>query len=211
MHLCHPDPRCLCHLRCRDHSSLAMVIPPLATAPFCHHCQPLSSHSCPCQPLLAFTAPIDGWLLHSSLLCHPLPAPLSVAPIIDTFFAGRHAVLFLICAILFLIAPLPPSTVIIHPATTLNLHPVVPLSFSGVVVSHPSWLVVESHLIMPPPPVCRRLCLLSRRCLLSSAMTGCGVSASTFPRATASHPTGPPPLFIHCLLLLPPTSSVPCC
>jgi hypothetical protein len=123
MHLCCPDLRCLCCLQCRDHSSLAMAIPPPAAAPFCCHCQPLSSHSCRCQPLLAFTAPIDGWLLRPSLLCHPLPAPLSVAPIIDTFFAGCRAVLFLICAVLFLIAPLPPSTVVIHPATALNLAP----------------------------------------------------------------------------------------
>ncbi len=81
---------------------------PLAAAPVSHHCQPLSSHSCCCQPLLAFTAPIDGWLLHPSLLRCLLPASLSAAPIIDTFVAGRCAVLYLICAILFLIAPLLP-------------------------------------------------------------------------------------------------------
>jgi hypothetical protein len=46
---------------------------------------------------------------------------LSAAPIIDTFFAGRGAILFLIYAVLFLIAPLPLSTVVIHLATTLNL------------------------------------------------------------------------------------------
>jgi hypothetical protein len=98
-----------------------MAIPPPAAALFCRHCQPLSSHSCRCQLLLAFTPPINGWLLRPSLLCHPMPAPLSTAPIIDTFFAGHRAVLFLICAVLFLIAPLPLSTVVIHPATALNL------------------------------------------------------------------------------------------
>jgi hypothetical protein len=211
MHLCHPDPRCLCRLCCRNHSSLAMAIPPPAAAPFCRHCQPLSSHSCRCQPLLAFTAPIDGWLLHPSFLCHPLPALLSATPIIDTFFAGRRAVFFLICTILSLIAPLPPSTAVIHPATALTLHSIVPLSFSGVVVSHPSWLVAALYLITPLPPVCRHLCLLSCCCLLLSAMTGCYVAASTFPCATTSHPPGPPPLFIFCLLLLSLTSFVPFC
>jgi hypothetical protein len=98
-----------------------MAISPPATAPFCQHCQLLSSHSCRCQPLLAFTAPIDGWLLCLSLLCHLLPTSLSAAPIMDTFFAGRRAILFLICVVLFLIAPLPPSTVVIHPTTALNL------------------------------------------------------------------------------------------
>ncbi len=63
---------------------------------------------------------------------------------------------------------------------------------------------------MPPPPVCRHLCLPSCRCLLSSTMTGCCISASTFPRATTSRTPGPPPLFIIFLLLLPPTSFVPC-
>jgi hypothetical protein len=72
----------------------------------------------------------------------------------------------------------------------------MPLSFSGVVVSHPSWLVVAPHLITLLPPVCRHLCLPSCRCLLLSTMTGCCVAASTFPCATASHPPGPPPHFI---------------
>jgi hypothetical protein len=95
--------------------------PSSGRCPFCCYCQLLSAHSCCCQPLLAFTAPIDGWLLRPSLLCHPLPAPLSTTPIIDNFFAGRRTILFLICTILVLIAPLSPSTVVIHPATALNL------------------------------------------------------------------------------------------
>jgi hypothetical protein len=89
------------------------------------------------------------------------------------------------------------------------LLPAVPLSFSGVVFTHPSWLVVASHLDMPPPPVCRCLHLLSCRCLLSSALTSCCVATSAFPSATASCPQGPPPLFIRRLLLLPSTSSSP--
>jgi hypothetical protein len=185
--------------------------PSSAAAPFCRHCQPLSSHSCCCQPLLAFAAPINGWLLRPSLLCHPLPAPLSAAPIIDTFFAGRRAVLFLICAVLFLLPPFLRHQWLSILPPLYTLHPVVTLSFYGVVVSHQSWLVVVSHLITPPPHLCRRLRLPSRRCLLSSAMTVCCVVASTFHRATASRPPGPPPLFICCILLLPPTSFVPCC
>ena len=105
MRLCHPDPRCLCRLQCHDHSCLAKAIPPLPAASFCHHCQLLSSHSCYCQPLLTFTSAFNGWLLHPSLLRHLLPAPSSAAPIIDTFVANRCAVLFLICIILFSIAP----------------------------------------------------------------------------------------------------------
>ncbi len=93
MHLCCPDLRCLCPPRRCHHSSLATAIPPLAVAPFCRHCQLLSSHSCRFQPLLAFTAPINGWLLSPSLLHHPLPGPLSAAPIIDTFIAGCRAIL----------------------------------------------------------------------------------------------------------------------
>ncbi len=52
MHLCRPDLRCLCRLRCHDHSFLATVIPPPATTPFYRQCQPLFSHSPLCQPLL---------------------------------------------------------------------------------------------------------------------------------------------------------------
>ncbi len=87
--------------------------------------------------------------------------------------------------------------------------PVVPLSFSGVVVTHPSWLVVASHLDTPPPHVYRRLRLSFRRRLSSSALTGCCVATSASPRATAFCPPGSPPLFIRRLLLLPPTSSSP--
>ncbi len=95
----------LCRLQCHNHSSLATAIPPPAAAPFCCHCQPLSSHSCRCQPLLALTTPIDGWLLRPSLLHCPLPSLLFATPIIDTFIAGCCSILFLICTILFLIAP----------------------------------------------------------------------------------------------------------
>jgi hypothetical protein len=95
-----------------------MAIPTLAAAPFCCHHQLLSTHSCCCQLLLAFTPPINGWLLHPSLLhCSTL---LSAAPIIDTFVAGRRAILFSICAILFSIAPLPSSMVVIPPTTAFN-------------------------------------------------------------------------------------------
>jgi hypothetical protein len=68
------------------------------------------------------------------------------------------------------------------------LPPVVPLSLSSVVVTHPSWMVVASHLDTPPPHVCLRLRLLSRRCLSSSALTGCCVATSASPRATAYWP-----------------------
>jgi hypothetical protein len=84
----------------------------------------------------------------------------------------------------------------------VDLPPIVPLSFSGVVVTHLSWLVVVLHLDTPSSPVCRRLRLSSHPCLLLSALTGCCVD-------TASCLPGPPPLFIHCLLFLPPTSSSP--
>ncbi len=72
----------------------------------------------PATACLYRSAPINGWLLCPSLL-HLLPALLSSAPIIDTFFASCRAilfsicvVLFSICAVLFLIAHLPPSKVI---------------------------------------------------------------------------------------------------
>ncbi len=54
------------------------------------------------------------WLLHSSLLCCLMPALLSASLIIDTFVDGC-------LAILFLIAPLPPSTVVIPPVTASTL------------------------------------------------------------------------------------------
>ena len=53
------------------------------------------------QRLLLF---FDGWLVHPSLLHHPLPAPLSTAPIIGIFVASHRAILYLICAILFSIS-----------------------------------------------------------------------------------------------------------
>ncbi len=89
------------------------------------------------------------------------------------------------------------------------LPPIVPLSFSGVVITHPSWLVVALHLDTPPPPVCWRLCLLSCCCLLLSALTGCCIATSTSPSTITSCLPGHPPLFIHCILLLPPTSLSP--
>jgi hypothetical protein len=71
------------------------------------------------------------------------------------------------------------------------LPPIVPLSFTGVVVTHPSWLVVASHLDTSPPPVCRSLRLSSRhlssrRCLSSSALTCCCIATPASPCATAS-------------------------
>jgi hypothetical protein len=188
-----------------------MPLPP-PMPPFCCHCHPLSSHSCcRCQLLLAFTAPIDGWLLHPSLLCHPLPDALSPALIIDTFFAGRCSVLFLICAVLFLIAPLPPSTVVIHPTTALNLAshraPLVlwcsclsSILAGCSVVSHhaaASCLLALLPAILPLPLVIRHDWLLHCRLHLSSH--------HRLPSAWASTS------FIRCLLLLPPTSFVPCC
>jgi hypothetical protein len=116
MHLPPPMPRSLLF----GHGN-----PSSGRRPLLRHCQPLPSHSCLCQPLLAFTAFIDGWLLHPSLLHNPLPTLLSATPIIDTFIAGCHAILFLICAILSLIAPLPPSMVVIPPAIAFN--PCTPL------------------------------------------------------------------------------------
>ncbi len=167
MHLCLPDPRCLCCLQCHDDSSLAMAIPPLAAAQFYCHCQLLSSHSCCCQPLLAFTATIVGWFLHPSLLQCLLLAPLSAAPIIDTFVTNRHGVLFLICAALFLITTLPPSMVVIPHTTAFN--PCTPLCFScslaWLSLIHPGWLL---------------RCISSCCCLLSAG-------ASTCCLATASH------------------------
>ncbi len=208
MHLCRPDPRCLCHLQCRDHSSLAMAIPPSAAAPFCCQCQLQFSHSCCCQPLLVFTALINGWLLPPSLLCHPLPDLLSATPIIDNFFAGRRAILFLIYAVLFLMAPLPLSTVVIYPATALNLASCrVPLVLwcsclssilAGFCIAshHAATFCLPASLpaILPLPLVVRHDWLL--RCRLH------------LPCATVSRPPVPPPLFICCLLLL--TSFVPC-
>jgi hypothetical protein len=126
-------------------------------------------------------------------------------------FASR--LLWLVVASLLVAPPLP---LILSTRCCLStrqlivvLPPVVPLSFSGVVVTHSSWLVVALHLDTPPPPVCRRLFLSSCHCLLSSALTGCCVATSASPRATASCPPGPPPLFIRRLLLLPPTSLSP--
>ncbi len=64
-------------LWCHNPSSLTTAISSPAAAPFCRHCQPLSSHSCHHSlPLLAFTAPINGWLLFLSMLCC-LPRPSS--------------------------------------------------------------------------------------------------------------------------------------
>ncbi len=146
--------RCLCHLRYRDHSSLAKAKSP----PLPRHCQLLPSHFQRCQPLFAFsvTAPINGWLLHASLLHCLLPDPLSATPIIDTFIAGCHTTLFSICTVLFSIAPLPPSTVAIPPATAFNPHTQSCPSHYLVWLSliHPGWLlrhILSRHL--PPPPV----------------------------------------------------------
>ncbi len=72
----------------------------------------LSLSLLPAKACFYCSAPINGWLLHPSLLHCPLPAPLFAAPIIDNFVAGHQAVLFLICAILFLIVPFPPSKVV---------------------------------------------------------------------------------------------------
>ncbi len=120
-----------------------MAIPPLAASPFCHHCQPLSSHSCHCQPLLTSTTPIDGWLLHPSLICRPLPTPLHAAPITDTFVTDCRAIIFLICTVLFSSAPLPLSMVVIPPTTLFN--PCTPLCPSHFLVClsliHPGWLM----------------------------------------------------------------------
>ncbi len=67
------------------------------------------------------------WLVVASFPAHhPLPTQLSAAPIIDTFVSGCCAVLFSICAVLFFIAPLCPSTAVISLATAFN----VPLLFS---------------------------------------------------------------------------------
>jgi hypothetical protein len=71
------------------------------------------------------------------------------------------------------------------------LPPVVPLSFSGVVVTHPSWLVVALHYDTPPPPVCQRLHRSSCRCLSLSALTSCCIATSASPRATAFCLPGP--------------------
>jgi hypothetical protein len=212
MHLCCPDPRCLCRLQCRNHSSLAMAIPPPAAAPFCSLCQPPSSHSRHCQPLLAFTAPIDGWLLHPSLLCHPLPTPLSATPIIDTFCVGCRVVLFLICAVLFLIAPLPPSIVVIHCATALNLAsrcaPLVlwcsclsSILAGCCIASHhaaASCLPVPLPAILPLPLVVRHDWLLHFRLHLSS----CHCISSAW-ASTSFYSLPPPPATnFFCSLLL---------
>ncbi len=119
--------------------------------------------------LITVPAPIDGWLLHPSLLFCPMPTLSSTATIIHTFIASCWAILFFICAILFLIAPLPPSTVVIPLATAYN--PCTPLcpSHSLVWLSlvHPSWLM---H------------CILSRQCFLSAgASASCLATASCCP------------------------------
>ncbi len=121
--------------------------------------QPLSFHSHFCQPLLVFTALIDGLLLRPSLLRRLLPAPLSAAPIIDTFIVGCHV-------ILFLIAPLLPSMMVIPPTTVFNPH----------TPSCPSRSLVWSSLIRPG----LLLHHISSRCHLLSA------SASACHLATAS-------------------------
>ncbi len=117
-----------------------------------------------------------------SLLQCQLPAPLSATPIIDTFVAGCCAVLFLIYTILFSIAPLPPSTVVIPPVTTF--HPCIPLcpccSLVWSSLIHPGWLL---HRISS----CRRL-------LFAGASTCCLAAASCCPSWLVVAPL-PPPLF----------------
>ncbi len=84
-----------------------------------------------------------------------------------------------------------------HPSRNcLNSCPLSCLSCSLVWLSliYLSWQGIALHLIMLLPPVCQRLCLLSRYCLLMSTLTGCCVFTSASPCATASHPPGPPSL-----------------
>jgi hypothetical protein len=84
--------------------------------------------SLPAIVLSHSSLPATACLYHSLLwlVVVSFPAPLSTAHcvvrrfIIDTFVAGRRAVLFLICAILFLIAPLHSSMVVIPPAIAFN-------------------------------------------------------------------------------------------
>ncbi len=109
----------------------------------------------------------------------------------------------------------PPLPLILSTRCHLSTHqlvvalpPIVPLSFSGVVVTHPSWLVVALHLDTQPH-VCRCLSLSSHPYLLSSALTGCCVPTSASPCATTFCPPGSQPLFIRHLLFLPLTSSFP--
>ena len=136
--------------------------------PFCCHCQTLSSHSCPCQPLISFTASIYGWLLRPPLIHRLLPAPLSAAPIIDAFVAGRCAVLFLICAVIILIAPLPSSIVVIPPTNAFK--PCTLLSCS-------SCSLVWSSLIHPAGWLLHHIS--SRHRLLSAFASTCSLVATT--------------------------------
>ncbi len=119
MHLCCPDPRCLCRLQCRNHSSLATVIPPPAATPFYHHCQLLSSHSHCCQPLLAFTTPIvvvASFPAPSSVVCHSHHRHYCRWPPCHPLFDLHHPLFD---------SPLPPSMVVIPPTTACN--PCTPL------------------------------------------------------------------------------------
>ncbi len=177
-------------------------------------CTAFATHPLDPQPFLSMrqlvvvarlvALPLQLVLLgHCCLLTHRLHLSLP--------FASRLP--WLVVASL-LIAPPLPLILSMHCHLSMRqlvvaLPPFVPLSFSGVVVTHPSWLVVVLHLYMLPPPVYRRLHLLSRRCPSSSTLTSCCVAASAFPCTTALHPPGPPLLFIHRLLLLPPTSLSP--
>ncbi len=133
--------------------------------------------SCPCPPLCRRTSSCISSHPASSLSGAPwkvwtqflMPTLLSTAPIIDTFVAGRLAILFLIFAVLFLIAPLPPSKVVIPPATTFN--PCTPLC--------PSCSLVCSSLICPGWLLhCILLC-----CFILSACASacCLVAASCCP------------------------------
>jgi hypothetical protein len=142
-----------------------MAIPHPAATSFCRHCHPLSSHSHCCQPMLAFTAPIDAWLLCPSLIHCPLPASLSAAPIIDTFVASLRALRFLICAILFSIAPLPPSMVVIPPSTAFNPRRAPLVLWCGCLSSVLASCCITSHhastsCLLATPPVILLLTLV---------------------------------------------------
>jgi hypothetical protein len=153
----HP-PACCCP---QSHASLLSrskmpLLPPMPQSLLFGHGN-LSSGCCslllplPAAVLSLSLLPATACLYrsHQWLVVASFPAQLSAAHSVihhshhDTFVAGHHNVLFSICAILFLIAPLPPSMVVIPPSTAFNpctlLCPSCSLVWSSLI--HPGWLL----------------------------------------------------------------------
>ncbi len=125
---CHPQPQASLLLR----SKMPLPPPMLWSLLFSH--RNLSSGRRPLLPLLPvpvlsmLTLPANAWLYwtHQWLVFASFPVSLSTAHSVVCcshhrhFIADHHIFLFLICTVLFLMAPLPPSTVVIPPITPFN-------------------------------------------------------------------------------------------